>query len=103
MPASPIRLGADPMRYLEQALGLWALRFLIATLTVTPLRRLFNINLLRYRRALGLLAFYYAALHLTTYLVLDQGLDIAAIVATSSSGPTSPSAWRPSSSSCPWP
>jgi len=75
------RLGADPMRYLEQALGLWALRFLIATLAITPLRQLFNVNLLRYRRALGLLAFYYAALHLTTYLVLDQGLDIAAIVA----------------------
>ncbi|MBA1156304.1 protein-methionine-sulfoxide reductase heme-binding subunit MsrQ [Microvirga mediterraneensis] len=75
------RLGADPMRYLEQALGLWALRFLIATLAITPLRQLFNINLLRYRRALGLLAFYYAALHLTTYLVLDQGLDMAAIVA----------------------
>lgn len=75
------QLGADPMRYLEQALGIWALRFLIATLTVTPLRQLFNINLLRYRRALGLLAFYYAALHLLTYLVLDQGLDVAAIVA----------------------
>jgi methionine sulfoxide reductase heme-binding subunit len=73
------RLGADPMRYLEQALGLWALRFLIATLAVTPLRQLFNINLLRYRRALGLLAFYYAALHLLTYLVLDQGLDLTAI------------------------
>jgi sulfoxide reductase heme-binding subunit YedZ len=69
------------MRYLEQGLGLWALRFLIASLTITPLRQLFNINLLRYRRALGLLAFYYAALHLVTYLVLDQGLDIAAIVA----------------------
>ena len=75
------RLGADPMRYLEQALGLWALRFLIATLAVTPLRQLLNINLLRYRRAIGLLAFYYAALHLTTYLVLDQGLDFAAILA----------------------
>jgi len=75
------RLGADPMRYLEQALGLWALRFLIATLSVTPLRQLLNINLLRYRRALGLLAFYYAALHLTTYIVLDQGLDFAAIFA----------------------
>lgn len=73
------RLGADPMRYLEQALGLWALRFLIASLTVTPLRQLFGVNLLRYRRALGLLAFYYAALHLLTYLVLDQGLDLAAI------------------------
>jgi sulfoxide reductase heme-binding subunit YedZ len=75
------QLGADPMRYLEQALGLWALRFLIATLAVTPLRQLLNINLLRYRRAIGLLAFYYAALHLTTYLVLDQGLDMSAIVA----------------------
>jgi sulfoxide reductase heme-binding subunit YedZ len=75
------QLGADPMRYLEQALGLWALRFLIATLTITPLRQLFNVNLLRYRRAIGLLCFYYAALHLTTYLVLDQGLDMAAIVA----------------------
>ncbi|MBO1903521.1 protein-methionine-sulfoxide reductase heme-binding subunit MsrQ [Microvirga sp. 3-52] len=75
------QLGADPMRYLEQGLGLWALRFLIATLTITPLRQLFNINLLRYRRALGLIAFYYAALHLVTYLVLDQGLDVSAIVA----------------------
>lgn len=73
------RLGADPMRYLEQSLGLWALRFLIATLAVTPLRQLFSINLLRYRRALGLLAFYYALLHLVTYTVLDQGLDFAAI------------------------
>ncbi|KFG69156.1 protein-methionine-sulfoxide reductase heme-binding subunit MsrQ [Microvirga sp. BSC39] len=75
------QLGADPMRYLEQALGLWALRFLIATLAITPLRQLLGINLLRYRRAIGLLAFYYAALHLITYLVLDQGLDMAAIVA----------------------
>ncbi|HZW46925.1 MAG TPA: protein-methionine-sulfoxide reductase heme-binding subunit MsrQ [Microvirga sp.] len=73
------QLGADPMRALEQALGLWALRFLIATLAVTPLRQLFSINLLRYRRALGLLAFYYALLHLLTYMVLDQGLDWAAI------------------------
>jgi methionine sulfoxide reductase heme-binding subunit len=75
------RLGADPMRYLEQSLGLWALRFLIATLAITPLRQLLKINLLRYRRGLGLLAFYYACLHLLTYLVLDQGLDVAAIVA----------------------
>jgi sulfoxide reductase heme-binding subunit YedZ len=75
------QLGADPMRYLEQSLGLWALRFLVATLTVTPLRQLFNINLLRYRRAIGLLAFYYALLHLTTYLVLDQGLDFTLIIA----------------------
>jgi sulfoxide reductase heme-binding subunit YedZ len=75
------QLGADPMRTLEQALGLWALRFLVASLAITPLRQLFKINLLRYRRAIGLLAFYYAALHLLTYMVLDQGLDFEAIVA----------------------
>jgi sulfoxide reductase heme-binding subunit YedZ len=57
------------------------LRFLIATLAITPLRQLLSINLLRYRRAIGLLAFYYAALHLITYLVLDQGLDVSAIMA----------------------
>jgi sulfoxide reductase heme-binding subunit YedZ len=73
------QLGADPMRTLEQLLGLWALRFLIASLAVTPLRRLGGPNLIRYRRALGLLAFFYAVLHLTTYVVLDQGLDFAAI------------------------
>ena len=73
------RLGADPMRALEHALGLWALRFLIFTLAITPLRQLAGINLLRYRRALGLSAFYYALMHLTTYLVLDQGLDFDAI------------------------
>ena len=67
-------LGADPMKTLERALGLWALRFLIACLTVTPLRQSFGVNLLRYRRQLGLLAFYYAMLHLTVYLVLDQSL-----------------------------
>ena len=75
------RLGADPMKALEHALGLWALRFLVASLAITPLRQLVGINLIRYRRALGLLAFYYAVLHLTTYLVLDQGLDLAAILA----------------------
>ena len=67
------------MRVLEHALGLWTLRFLIASLAITPLRQLTDVNLLRYRRALGLLAFYYALLHLTTYLVLDQGLDFDAI------------------------
>jgi len=75
------RLGADPMRALEHALGLWALRFLLASLAITPLRQLAGLNLIRYRRALGLLAFYYALLHLTTYLVLDQGLDLGAIIA----------------------
>ena len=73
------QLGADPQNALERVLGLWALRYLIASLAITPLRRLGGPNLIRYRRAIGLLAFYYAALHLTVYLVLDQGLDFAAI------------------------
>jgi len=73
------QLGADPLKVLERALGLWALRFLVAGLTITPLRQLFGVNLLRYRRAIGLLAFYYAALHLLTYIVLDQGLDFGAV------------------------
>lgn len=75
------QLGADPQNVLERALGLWALRFLIAALAITPLRRVGGPNLIRYRRAIGLLAFYYATLHLTVYMVLDQGLDLSAIIA----------------------
>src|SRR5499426_2894315 len=73
------QLGADPQKTLERTLGLWALRFLIATLAITPLRRLGGPSLIRWRRAIGLLGFYYAAMHLGVYLVLDQGLDLAAI------------------------
>jgi sulfoxide reductase heme-binding subunit YedZ len=73
------QLGADPQNVLERTLGLWALRFLIVALAITPLRRLGGPSLIRYRRAIGLMGFYYAALHLTVYLVLDQGLDWAAI------------------------
>jgi len=73
------QLGADPQKTLERTLGLWALRFLVAGLAITPLRRLGGPSLIRYRRAIGLLAFYYAAMHLTVYTVLDQGLDFAAI------------------------
>lgn len=65
----------------EHLLGIWALRFLIAALTVTPLRDLAGISLLRYRRALGLLAFWYVAMHFLTYLVLDQNLNLSAILA----------------------
>src|SRR5262249_39429824 len=72
-------LGADPQKTLERVLGLWALRYLIACLSITPLRGLRGPNLLRYRRAIGLLAFYYASLHLGVYLLLDQGLDLVAI------------------------
>lgn len=75
------QLGADPQNVLERALGLWALRFLIASLAITPLRQLGGPNLIRFRRALGLLAFYYAALHLSVYMLIDKGLDVPSIVA----------------------
>lgn len=74
------QLGADPLKVLERTLGLWALRFLVAGLAITPLRRLGVSGLLRYRRMIGLLAFAYAALHVIVYLWLDQGLDANAIL-----------------------
>jgi sulfoxide reductase heme-binding subunit YedZ len=67
-------LGIDPVRELEHRLGLYGLQFLIAGLMVTPLRRWTGINLIRYRRAIGLLAFFYVSLHLTTWVVLDLQL-----------------------------
>lgn len=74
-------LGADPVKTFERFLGLWTIRFLILTLAITPLRDLGLFNGLRYRRALGLLAFYYAAMHFTAYAVLDQTLSLNAIIA----------------------
>ncbi|MFP5078569.1 protein-methionine-sulfoxide reductase heme-binding subunit MsrQ [Rhizobium sp. YIM 134829] len=73
-------LGADPVKTFELFLGLWAVRFLILTLAVSPLRDLFGWSLLRYRRALGLLTFYYALMHFAVYLTLDQGLDMGAVL-----------------------
>ncbi len=75
------RLGADPVKTLEHMLGLWALRFVIASLAVTPIRRFGGPNLIRFRRALGLLAFFYACAHLSAYIIFDQGLDAHAILA----------------------
>ncbi len=75
------QLGADPVKSFEHTLGLWALRFLILTLLVTPIRDLTGISLLRYRRALGLLAFYYVLMHMTVYMVLDQALNIPVVIA----------------------
>ncbi len=74
------QLGADPVRTLERTLGLDALRLLIIGLAITPLKRLGGPNLVRYRRAIGLLAFFYAALHFYAYLWFDQNLDLPAIL-----------------------
>lgn len=67
-------LGADPVAAITHRTGDWALRFLLLTLAVTPLRRLSGHTvLLRFRRMLGLYAFFYASAHFATYLVLDLG------------------------------
>ena len=65
-------LGADPVAEIEHRLGLWALRFLMFALAVTPLRQLSGKPVLvRFRRMLGLYAFFYASLHFAAYLGLD--------------------------------
>lgn len=65
-------LGADPVAAIEQFLGLWALRFLVLTLAMTPLRQLSGKSIiLRFRRMLGLYVFFYATLHFAAYLALD--------------------------------
>lgn len=74
------QLGADPVKTFELFLGIWTIRFLIATLAVSPARELLGWNYLRYRRALGLLTFYYALMHFTVYMVLDQAMDIHAVL-----------------------
>lgn len=67
------RLGANPIEAITHRTGWWALAMLLATLALTPLRRLAGWNgVIRYRRMLGLFAFSYATLHFLTYLVLDQ-------------------------------
>ena len=73
-------LGADPVKTFELFLGLWAIRFLLLTLAVTPARDLLGWNYLRYRRALGLLCFYYALMHFAVYMILDQALIISAVI-----------------------
>ena len=64
-------LGVDPAKKIEHQLGLWALWGLIAGLAVTPLREKLGVNLIKYRRAIGVITFFYVFAHLLTWLVLD--------------------------------
>ena len=64
-------LGAGPIKALEHELGKVALQLLVVGLAITPMRRYLGVNLIRFRRAIGLLAFTYVALHLLVWLVLD--------------------------------
>ena len=74
------KLGANPIELITRSTGTWTLSFLMIALTVTPLRRVTQWHwLLKLRRMLGLFAFFYACLHFTTYLWLDQFFDWPAI------------------------
>lgn len=71
-------LGPNPVEFLQHATGDWTLRFLIFTLAITPLRKLFKIpELIRFRRMLGLFAFFYVCLHFLTYIGPDQSFHLA--------------------------
>jgi sulfoxide reductase heme-binding subunit YedZ len=73
-------LGPNPVENITHTTGNWTIHFLLITLSITPLRKLFNApSLIRFRRMLGLYAFFYGCLHFATYLWLDQGFDWAAI------------------------
>ena len=74
-------LGIDPVRDIEHRLGRTALYFVIGSLCFTPALRLFRINLVKFRRPVGLVAFSYAALHFATWIVLDMGFLWSQIVA----------------------
>ena len=74
-------LGVNPIEDITHRTGDWALRLLLVTLAVTPLRRLAGWHaLVRFRRMFGLFAFFYAVLHFSTYLVFDHFFDLLLII-----------------------
>ncbi len=74
-------LGANPIEYVTHDTGDWTLIFVVLTLAITPARKLLaQPQLIRFRRMLGLFAFFYGCLHFSTYLVLDKFFDIREIL-----------------------
>ncbi len=70
------KLGANPVEFFLRSTGVLTLSFLLITLAVTPLRKLFGWNwLVKVRRMLGLYAFFYGCVHLITYSIFDKGFD----------------------------
>jgi sulfoxide reductase heme-binding subunit YedZ len=70
----------NPVEFIQHATGDWTLRFLVFTLAITPFRKMFNLpELIRFRRMLGLFAFFYVCLHFSTYIGFDQSFDLSAI------------------------
>ena len=75
------RLGANPIEEIQDRFGIWALRFIMITLAITPLRRFSGWNwLIRFRRMFGLLTFFYALMHFLTWFILDSEMLISAIL-----------------------
>src|SRR6266545_895027 len=75
-------LGANPIEKITHVTGDWTLRFLLITLAITPLRKLLGIpSLIKFRRMLGLFAFFYACLHFLTYIWLDKFFNLHEIFA----------------------
>jgi methionine sulfoxide reductase heme-binding subunit len=73
-------LGPNPVETLQHTTGDWTLRFLVFTLCITPLRKLFKLpELIRFRRMLGLFAFFYVCLHFLVYLGPDQNFSLASM------------------------
>jgi sulfoxide reductase heme-binding subunit YedZ len=74
-------LTANPVEFYQHQTGDWTLRFLVFTLCITPLRRIFNLpELIRFRRMLGLFAFFYVSLHFLTYLGPDQSFSFSGML-----------------------
>jgi sulfoxide reductase heme-binding subunit YedZ len=74
-------LGANPITKIEIQTGLWTLRFLAITLSLTPIRQIFGIGVLaKYRRMFGLFTFFYACIHVTTWVAVDWFFDIDAMI-----------------------
>jgi sulfoxide reductase heme-binding subunit YedZ len=72
-----VGLGANPIEKITHATGDWTIRFLLITLTITPARKLLQLPwLIRFRRMLGLFAFFYGCLHFLTYIWLDKSFDV---------------------------
>jgi len=79
--AAVANLGANPIEAITHSTGDWTLRFLLVTLAITPLRKLTGQPwLIRFRRMLGLFAFFYGCLHFLTYIWLDQAFAIRSMI-----------------------
>jgi len=73
-------MGAEPISFMNRYLGDWAIRILIVSIAVTPTSQIFKLkSIMKYRRLVGLFCFFYAFLHLTSYVAIDQFFDFKAI------------------------